>query len=818
MEERLIWHSLTDEEKDIRLKSQMAFEQEMLDYGREKYWREYDRSPDEGIPEQELIDTSVKELQDLYQEWIDKVCRSARCPNWIHPLIELGSKKMADVTLRAIVRNWFSSAYWGYNWQSNQIVPPLAQSVASQISQDALDIINFQRAKDNNREEWLKQSKFVKNWTTKRCKAFALKLEENTKLSVKHKHDFGHHMLRIAAESNVIKLVTHRIKQKNYYRNLLSVEFHPSVLKELHNRHEFLQNSSLIYRPMISKPVPHKQDCSGGYITSSLRKPVVQRYKSNFFSDEPISQRFSEPSQIVLDGLNTMMDTEWCVNEKVYDVMKDLFENNTGLANLPYYSFEEFMYNEPYPKDGTKEEQAIWCQRKEEAWGKWYKQEQSRGRMLVRLQLAKDLIKCGWFYHVYTCDFRGRAYTVCELLSPQSSDTDRGLIKLKNAVKLTERGRYWQKINLANLFDQDKVSFDDRIKWVDDNWDMIQRISEDPYSNKEWIDSSPKKNKSFQRLAAIYDITRTDGYSDVPVNIDGKCNGNQHWSAIMGDESIAKLTGVLPSETPQDLYQHVADNTTDYLVKFKETNPWYDKFLSYWENKIKRAVTKRPTMCEPYGITFYGIQKYLKEEGHLDWVDRDKKGGAIVELARAIKSSLDLSLGEPNKGKQYLKTILEEANKANVHATWVTPSGFKVVHYYNKQQKKRSLAALFNRKELIFYVRTRDVNPREALQAISPNFIHSLDAAHMFLTIAMISNLYGVIDLCMIHDSYGCHANDIDIMRDCLRQTFVDIHAENQLENFKNQLENQLGINLPSVPERGIIDISSVLSSEYFFA
>ncbi len=818
MEERLIWHKLTEEEKDIRIQSQISFEESMLDYGRSKYWREYDRAPDEGIPEQELIDSSVRELQDSYQEWIDKVCSSARCPKWLYPLIELGAKKMADVTMRAIVRNWFSSSYWGYNWQSNQIVPPLAQSVASQIAQDALDIIGFQRAKDNNRDEWLKQSKFIKNWTTKRCKAFSLKLEENVKLSVKNKHDFGHNMLRIAAASNVIKLVTHRTRRGKTFRNLLTVEFHASVLKELHKRHEFLQNSALIYRPMLSRPVHHKLEYSGGYVNSKLRKPVVQRYKSNFFGEKPKDQKFSVPSQLVLDGLNSMMDTEWSINTRVYDVMKTLFENNSGVANLPYYSFEEFMYNEEYPKDGTKEQQALWCQKKEEAWGKWYKQEQSRGRMLVRLELAKDLIECGWFYHVYTCDFRGRAYTVCELLSPQSSDTDRGLIQFHTPQKLTERGRYWQKVNIANLFDQDKVSLDERVKWADDNFEMFTRIANDPYTNKEWLDSSPKKNKSFQRLAAIFDIVREDGYSSIPVNIDGKCNGNQHWSAIMGDPVIAKLTGVSPEDEPHDLYQHVADNTTEYCVRHKKENQWFENFLSYWNHKIERGVTKRSTMCEPYGITFYGIQRYIKEEGHLDWVSRDKRGGAIVELARAIKASLDLSLQEPNKGKEYLKSSVEEANKKNVHVKWTTPSGFKVVHYYNKQQRKRSLAALFNKKELVFYVRTNDVSPREATQAISPNFIHSLDAAHMFLTIDMIIKTHGPIDFCMIHDSYGSHANDVDIMRDCLRKTFADIHSENQLEIFKNQLEEQLGVELPPVPARGNFDITSVLESDYFFA
>jgi len=222
-------------------------------------------------------------------------------------------------------------------------------------------------------------------------------------------------------------------------------------------------------------------------------------------------------------------------------------------------------------------------------------------------------------------------------------------------------------------------------------------------------------------------------------------------------------------------------------------------------------------MCEPYGITFYGIQRYLKEEGHLDWVDRDKRGGAIVELARAIKASLDVSLAGPNSGKQFLKDAVAEASDKNKHVVWVTPSGFKVVHYYNRQQKRRSLASLFNKKELTFYVRTDDVSPREAVQAISPNFIHSIDAAHMFLTIDRMVRA-GIYDLCFIHDSYGCHPNDVGMMRDIIRETFVDIHKENLLEVFKQGVETQLGIKLPSVPDRGDLDITDVLNSDYFFA
>jgi len=812
----MIWNTLSEQQQYEKRSAQILNEQSMLDYGRHKYWNDYTRAPDEGIPEQELLDSSIKELVELYQEWIDKVCEGKKSPEWLYPLLELGAKKIADITIRSVIKCWFSSSFWGYRWNDEQHTPPLAQSVATQIAQEACDIIGFHRAKADFKDDWLAQSKFIKNWTPKRCRAFAKKMQRNIKLSVKQKHDFGHTMLRIAASSNIIKLTDQTLRKGRRLRKYLFVEFHPEVLKELHKRHELLQTSVLVYRPMVSMPEDHTLVSSGGYIHTNLRKPVVQRYKSNFFGTQKKDQKRSEPSQVVLDGLNHMMKTEWSVNGKVLEVMETLFKNDTALANLPYFNFESFMFNEPYPKDGSREQQAKWCQYREEAWGEWYKQEQARGRMLVRLELAKDLLKQGFFYHVYTLDFRGRAYTACELLSPQSSDFDRGLIMFSTRKKLEGDGEYWLKVNLANLFDQDKIPYDDRVKWVDDNWEMLERISKDPYSNKEWIDDAKKKNKSFQRLAAIFDITAGDGCSSIPVQLDGKCNGNQHWSAIMRDPVIAGLTSVSPNSTPQDLYQYVADITTDLCTKFRNDNEWFNKFLIEWNNKIDRKITKRSTMCEPYGLTFYGIQRYIKTEGHLDWIPKEDRGKAIVELARAIKNSLDLCLSEPNKGKQYLKEIIGYANDLNKHVIWTTPSGFKVVHHYNKNQTRRSLSKLYSTKELTFFIRTKDVDERSALQAIAPNYIHSLDAAHMFLTLQRMAYDH-IYEVCMIHDSYGCHANHVSKMRIFINEEFYKIHKENQLEVFKRDIENQLGIMLPEVPEVGTFDISEVLQSDYFF-
>jgi len=810
------WDSLTRSKQDDRFRQQIVSEEEMLLVSRNRYWKEYYRAPDESIPEQKVLDSAIVHLEPRYQEWIDLVCKNTKTPEWVHPLLVLGARKMADLTIRSLMRAWLTPSVFGYRFaESNK--PPTAQVLSNLIAQEALNIINFMEAKDSFKEDWRKQSKFIKNWTPKRCAAFAKKVSNIRKMTLKQRQDFGHHMIRIAEQSSIVTTNLKREKTRAGWRNYLFVELSEEILKDLHEQHYLLELSSLLYRPMLVPPIDHTMSISGGLLTPNVRKPVVQKYRSNLVEDKKEEQCHSEPSQKVLDGLNTLQRTEWAINVEVYEVMQNLFTNNTMLCNLPSYNFEEFVCSGgEYPIDGTKTEQAIWCQNREEAWGSWYKQEQSRGRMLVRLNLASKLIKHGFFYMPYTLDFRGRAYSICELLSSQSSDFDRGLIMFSTPMEQTIEGLKWQKIYLANLFGIDKSTFDDRIAWVDKHWDRFKSIAEDPYSDYFWVDNSKKKNKSFQRLSTIKDLMRTDGLTQVPVHIDGKCNGSQHWSAIMRDKQLADLTNVTSSIIPQDLYQHVADRATEYIKFHKDENPILQMFIDHWST-LDRAVTKRSTMCDSYGLTFYGIQKYTRSEGHVDWIPKDKRGAAVVELAKAIQAGLTTTLESSNRGKDYLKSVANIYSENNKQLSWTTPSGFRVVHIYNTSGSRRSLAKLFNSKELQFFYRTNDVDPRAVRQAISPNYIHSLDAAHMFLTIYQLIDM-GFQFLSMIHDSYGCHAPLIGTLRDVIRKEFLIMHSENLLEKFREEVQSNLGKMLPEPPQIGGLSLNEVLDSDYFFS
>jgi DNA-directed RNA polymerase len=113
-------------------------------------------------------------------------------------------------------------------------------------------------------------------------------------------------------------------------------------------------------------------------------------------------------------------------------------------------------------------------------------------------------------------------------------------------------------------------------------------------------------------------------------------------------------------------------------------------------------------------------------------------------------------------------------------------------------------------------------NPRlstsEQLSGIAPNFIHSLDASHMLLTInAMWDD--GIQDFNMIHDSFGCHASDVTRMHKHIREQFVWMYTTfNPALDLARSAAEQTGEEIIFPPEGGNLDISKVLEAPYFFA
>jgi DNA-directed RNA polymerase len=148
---------------------------------------------------------------------------------------------------------------------------------------------------------------------------------------------------------------------------------------------------------------------------------------------------------------------------------------------------------------------------------------------------------------------------------------------------------------------------------------------------------------------------------------------------------------------------------------------------------------------------------------------------------------------------------------------WITPLGFVVLHENRKPKEVRLATA--DRTVLVHHQDSKQkIDVRKQVDGIVAHLVHSMDAAHMMRTINRL-HAEGIRHFAMVHDSYGVHACDVDLLNRVLREEFVRIYSEPVLQNFLDQQRKaHPGIALPDPPQTGDLDIQQVLSSPYFFA
>ena len=117
---------------------------------------------------------------------------------------------------------------------------------------------------------------------------------------------------------------------------------------------------------------------------------------------------------------------------------------------------------------------------------------------------------------------------------------------------------------------------------------------------------------------------------------------------------------------------------------------------------------------------------------------------------------------------------------------------------------------------------TGELDVNKQIAAIAPNFIHSLDATALRLTVNACSAA-GITDFAAVHDSYGVHAEHYAEMNRILREEFVRMYTEHDpladlLAMARNSLPESEWHKLPALPERGTLDLELVKQADFFFA
>lgn len=576
--------------------------------------------------------------------------------------------------------------------------------------------------------------------------------------------------------------------------------------------------------PMIVPPKEWHGPRGGGYLTSAGGELSFVRTRNRGY----LRELEDADMPIVYESVNRVQSTPWAINRAILGVMQEAWESGGGIAGLP----ERDLLPLPPPPPGLLADGDAWKAAHAKEFKAWKREraavyEENARSISKRVAASQKIALAAKFaneeaiYFPHTLDFRGRMYPVPSLLTPQGDDVSKGLLQFAKGKPLGAEGAMWLAVHIANLFGVDKVSFAERIQWVRENEDMLLDSALDPLDgNRFWT----RADSPWQALAACmewagYVMTGDEYVSHLPIALDGSCNGLQNFSAMLRDEVGGMATNLCPLPEPADIYTEVLEIVKREVGRLAlEGVP--EAIVLDGAKALNRDVVKRPVMTLPYGVTRAGMRSQIlaefKRQGYPDdWNVAEFLAGllwnAIGEVVVAARHAMD-----------WLRDTAKLASSADVPIRWTTPAGFPVLQEYREDVGHRLNTHIAGRRvQLTLSVEGTKLNRRRQAMGISPNFVHSCDAAHMMRTVVLAAD-NGVQDFAMIHDSYGTHAADTGILASALRHAFVEQYEEDVLGQFRDELAHQLppevAAELPPLPSRGTLDLSAVIDSAYFFA
>lgn len=631
-------------------------------------------------------------------------------------------------------------------------------------------------------------------------------------------------------------------------------------VKKMAQRGFSLAGIAPVYQPCVVPPKPWTGVVGGGYWAKGRRplplirlgsKSAVARYEDVYMPE-------------VYDAVNIIQNTPWKVNKKVLDVVNMVEKlNNTPIDDIPQM---EPLKPEDYAGE-TEEELKAW---KKAAAGIYRREKARQSRRLSLSFIVNQANKFSQFKAIwfpYNMDWRGRVYAV-PMFNPQGNDMQKGLLTLAVGKPIGADGFKWLKVHGANCAGVDKVTFDERIKWVEDNHENIMAAAKAPMDSIEWWG---KLDSPFCFLAFCFEYAGVMhhglSYScSLPIAFDGSCSGIQHFSAMLRDHIGGHAVNLTPSGKVQDIYRIVSDRIEEEL-KVLLINGTDNEMVTHEDKKtgeiteriklgtrelarqwltygMSRKVTKRSVMTLAYGSKEYGFADQVYEDIVMPAIDSGS-GAMFTEpsqasrfMAKMIWEAVSVTVVAAVDAMKWLQGAAKllaaevkdkktgEILKPCLPVHWVTPDGFPVWQEYRKKDTTRlnlMFLGSFNLQPTVNKGTKKELDKHKQESGISPNFVHSQDGSHLRKTVVHTHRKYGVMSFAVIHDSFGTIPADAEYLFRGVRETMVETYRDNDVlldfyEQFEYQLHESQRDKLPELPKKGKLNIEDILSSDFAFA
>lgn len=789
---------------------QHALEAESMALGIEKYQAALQAGEDTLPPGMRLIKAAVEPLSKAIIEAITEAQegKASRSAGILKFLQQFTPERAAFITARRVIHGVASRE-------------PLAR-LAMSLAQEMENCINYDKLEAEEPRLYKQLIQKIKRRTDEGRRAVIMRTQQNfarvetIKWGHSEKARLGVVLIEMmAATTGLIELVKVSKGKNNTPIMVTATATTLMWLEKAHARCEILQPS---YMPMVVPPRRWESPYEGGYLTKDLSFPLMKTANKNYLEE---MTHWHMPD--VYGAINALQETGWSINQGVLRVAREVWDGGGRLGKLPVRD------PLPLPPQGYNPEldpvrHQEWKRTAAKVYDENVRLISKRLAVQSKLYLAEKFSPFKAIYFPHAMDWRGRVYPVSSMLNPQGDDLAKGLLQFAEGKALGETGGYWLAVHGANCFGVDKVSFEERVKWVKENHELILESALNPLDgHRFWTEAdSPYCFLAFCFEWMGYSLQGESYVSYLPVSWDGTCNGLQNFSAMLRDEVGGKAVNLVPSDKPSDIYSEVA-KVSQRLIDAEDTEQ-----SSRWAKGMNRRLAKRNTMTVPYGVSHYGMREQLRQEFQkmVDDGEQLPVGTDIWEDAAYIAGKNYEAIGEvvvaAREAMDWLQETAKVVAKNGLPIRWVTPAGLPVLQHYRVTEGKHLDFSVGGRRfRLTINITGHKLDGRKQSAGISPNFVHSLDAAHMMRTVNYCTQA-GIRSFAMIHDSYGTHAADAQELAYQLRKAFVDQYSGDVLNDFRDQLiaqiPEEMANKIPPCPLMGTLELAEVMNSEYFFA
>lgn len=241
----------------------------------------------------------------------------------------------------------------------------------------------------------------------------------------------------------------------------------------------------------------------------------------------------------------------------------------------------------------------------------------------------------------------------------------------------TFSGMDYLKIDAANAFGKDKLDWDDRIDWFNQNEGKLPDLIKHADEPAMFFASTQAYKQATQGIASGY-----------PISLDACCSGLQILSILIGCVKSASLCGVVDTGHREDAY------TTIYNIMCNALGS---------SAKIARSDTKNAIMTSLYGSE--AIPREVFGEGE------------------QLQVFFETMQTEATGAWELNKALVKLWNPESLINDWVLPDNFHVkIPVMGRQQE--SVQFMNKAYDVISYVNA----PVETSKSLAPNIVHSIDA------------------------------------------------------------------------------------------